>query len=159
MRELIGKHDIWTLPNSVSGVSKHAICITTNGIVKQGGLAVMGAGIAKQAANRFKQLPRKLGSYLKQYGNRTFNMGVCKDGNRCYNLITLPTKNDWRGKSDIDLIIKSCKELVEVCNKFGITECYLTPPGCGCGGLNYQQDVRPVISEILDDRFIVVLSN
>ena len=40
----------------------------------------------------------------------------------------------------------------------GIFKCYLTPPGCGCGNLNYEQLVKPWISMILDDRFVVALS-
>lgn len=155
MLELRGNYDIFTLPQA-----GEAICITTNGVVKADGHAVMGAGIAKTANERF-QLSARLGEYLKQYGNRAFNMGIYQRYHLnmpiFFTIFTLPTKHDWKENSDITLICKSCEQLMEMCTKFGITKCYLTPPGCGCGNLNYETTVKPWISQILDDRFIVVL--
>ena len=75
MLELRGNYDIFGLPKN-----GEAMCVTTNGIVKEDGHAVMGAGIAKQA-NQILHLSEKLGSYLKQYGNRAFNLGQYQ---RCY---------------------------------------------------------------------------
>lgn len=154
MLELRGNYDIFLLPQN-----GEAMCITTNGIVKADGHAVMGAGIALQA-NKYFQLSEKLGKYINEYGNRAFNLGKYQ---RCYlsgtvvfTIFSLPTKHHFKEDSDISLICKSCEQLVEMCDKFGITRCYLTPPGCGCGKLNYEQLVKPWISMILDDRFIVV---
>ena len=157
MLELRGNYDIFTLPQN-----GEAICVTTNGIVKEDGHAVMGAGIAK-TANQLFNLSERLGKYIKQYGNRAFNMGIYQRYNVNnldipihFTVFTLPTKHHWKEDSDITLICKSCEQLVEMCNKFGITKCYLTPPGCGCGNLNYEQLVKPWISMILDDRFVVI---
>lgn len=162
MQELRGNYNIFELPMQPNRFAvTEAMCVTTNGIVKANGHAVMGAGIAKQADDCF-HLSEKLGIYLKQYGNRAFNLGVYQ---RVYvsepapvnfHVFSLPTKHHWKEDSDITLICKSCEQLVEMCNKFGITKCYLTPPGCGCGNLNYENLVKPWISQILDDRFIVV---
>ena len=69
MIELKGDYNIFELPKN-----GEAICITTNGIVKQNGHAVMGAGIAKQA-NDILHLSLRLGNYINQYGNRAFNLG------------------------------------------------------------------------------------
>lgn len=154
MLEFKTKYDIFDLPQK-----GEAVCVTTNGVVKSNGQAVMGAGIAKQADQLFN-LSTQLGKYLNQYGNRAFNMGVFQ-ANRigcCVNffILTLPTKHDWRNGSDINLIIQSCNQLVEMCNKFGINKCYLTPPGCGCGKLNWLE-VKPIIAQILDNRFVVVV--
>ena len=52
-----------------------AICVTTNGMIKNDGLAVMGAGIAKEADNRYK-LARTFGQKLRETGNHVFDMGV-----------------------------------------------------------------------------------
>lgn len=157
MQELITEEDIFNLP-----AKGEAICITTNGIVKNNGNAVMGAGLAKQA-DELLNLSAKLGSYINQYGNRAFNLGQYQRRYLNTNLwftftvFSFPTKNHYKDKSDINLIIKSCNELIEMCNKFNITQCYLVPPGCGLGGLSYEKQVRPVISQILDSRFTVVL--
>ena len=150
--------NIFELPQN-----NEAVCITTNGIVKSNGKAVMGAGIAKQADQLF-HLSNLLGKYLKQYGNRAFYLGIYQryslnnlDMPVYFTVFSFPTKHDWREDSDITLICKSAEQLVEMCNKFGITKCYLTPPGCGCGNLNYEAIVKPWISQILDDRFVIVL--
>jgi hypothetical protein len=158
MQELTTEEDIFNLP-----VRNDAICITTNGIIKSNGHAVMGAGLAKQA-NELLNLSEKLGSYLSQYGNRAFNLGkyekIIPEKHRIHSftVFSFPTKYHYKDKSDINLIIKSCKELKEMCDKFNISRCFLVPPGCGLGGLNYEVEVRSVISQILDDdRFVVVL--
>lgn len=52
-----------------------AICVTTNGMIKNDGLAVMGAGIAKEADNKYK-IARTLGQKLRETGNHVFDMGV-----------------------------------------------------------------------------------
>lgn len=150
MLELRGRYDIFQLPQN-----GEAVCVTTNGVVKADGHAVMGAGIAKQADQLFN-LSKRLGDYINQYGNRVFNMGKYTNGSQLITVITFPTKHHWKNDSDINLIIKSCEQLVEVCDKFGITKCYLTPPGCGCGNLSWENTVKPWVSLALDDRFIVV---
>ena len=153
MLELIGNYNIFALPQT----DTEGMCITTNGVLKKAGTAVMGKGIALQANNLFN-LSTKLGQYIKQYGNRVFNMGKYSNNSKCFNVITFPTKHHWKEPSDITLICKSCEQLVALCNKFGITKCYLPPVGCGCGNLDYKTTVKPQISQILDDRFIIVLS-
>lgn len=155
MQELRGNYNIFELPQN-----GEAMCVTTNGVTKADGNAVMGKGIALEA-DRYFHLSARLGAYLKQYGNRAFNLGKyqrCTLNNQAtFTVFSFPTKHHWKEDSDITLICKSCEQLVEMCNKFGITRCYLTPPGCGCGNLNYETIVKPWISQILDDRFVVVL--
>ena len=148
--------DIFALPEGPN----EAICVTTNGIIKRNGHAVMGRGIALTANQRFN-LSLQLAGYLTKFGNRAFHMGVKKDAltGRQMRVITFPTKHDWKDKSDIELIKTSAHQVAAICNKFNIKTCYLTKPGCSNGGLNWERQVRPVLEEILDDRFIVVDEN
>lgn len=133
-----------------------AICITTNGVCKVNGDAVMGKGIAKTADEIF-HLSKTLGYLLRTQGSRVYHMGKYSvKGCEPYNVFTFPTKHHWHDNSDIELIKQSAKELVVLCDIYEITKCYLPPVGCGCGGLLYDLDVRPIISELLDDRFIVI---
>lgn len=152
MRILTNVTDIFNLPIGPS----EAVCVTTNGIIKQNGRAVMGRGIAKTADDRF-DLSRQLAHYLLKYGNRLFYMGVKRDAVTGHemSIITFPTKHHWRDKSDIELIRTSAKQLVSTCDKFGITKCYLPCPGCANGGLDWEIQVEPVLEPILDDRFII----
>ena len=149
MKELNTNTNIFYLPKTGD-----AVCITTNGITCKTG-AVMGKGIALQAKNLF-HCEKLLGEYLNKYGNRAFNLGKYKRDNEIFNLFTFPTKHDWRDNSDITLICKSAEELMRMCDKFNIKNCYIPPAGCGNGGLNWNITVEPWLSQILDDRFIVV---
>ena len=65
MREL-HHFDIFTLPNNKA--EENIVCVTTNGIIKRDGTAVMGAGIAKTANLRFK-VAEKLADSLRTNGN------------------------------------------------------------------------------------------
>lgn len=125
-----------------------AVCVTTNGMTRRDGTAVMGAGIAKEADIRYK-LAVSLGQKLAETGNHCYDMGV-HDGRH---VITFPTKNDWRDDSDLELIKQSCKELVELADSLELTNVLLPPVGCGCGRLSHET-VFPVVAELLDDRFI-----
>ena len=149
--ELKGNYNIFSLPKQ-----GEAVCITTNGIVKQNGCAVMGKGIALQADNLF-HVSGKLGQYLQTYGNRPFNLGVATLNGIPFYLFSFPTKHHWKEDSDITLICDSAQKIVEMCDKFNVQKCYLPLVGCGCGNLNWDNTVKPWLSQILDNRFIVVL--
>lgn len=137
---------------------QEAIVITTNGIVKKDGRAVMGRGIAK-AANQIYHLDIKLAEYLRTYGNRPFCMGQYTLKGRCHTVMTYPTKHDWKEDSSLPLIVQSAKELKSLCDAWGITTCYMPRPGCSNGHLNWETTVKPAIAPILDDRFIIVTSD
>ena len=116
------------------------ICVTTNGIVKKNGDAVMGRGIALQAAQRYPELAPELGRRLTLWGNKVYTM-----------IITFPTKHHWKDPSDIELIKNSAHQLVEAWQHE--QRCALPFPGCANGGLRIP-DVLSVIQPILsDDKF------
>ncbi len=144
--------DIFELPQGPN----EAVCITTNGIVKTNGRAVMGRGIALEADKRF-QLSALLGAYLRQFGNRAFWMGTRKDTKtgRHVSVVTFPTKRDWRDPSELELIRRSCEQVTAIADKFGLKRVYLPCPGCANGGLDWETQVKPVIEPLLDDRFVV----
>ena len=139
MKEITG--DIW--PHYNNGA---IICITTNGIVTKDGRCVMGRGIAQQAAQRWPTLPHTLGTLIKQNGNHVYRLP--------YDLFSFPVKHHWKYKADVDLIRRSAEELLCQVNEYGLSRIYMVRPGCGNGGLSWEQ-VRPLL-DILDDRFIVV---
>lgn len=123
------------------------IVITTNGSVRKDGACVMGRGVAKQAALKFPMLPFELGKCLKsEFGNTVYMFMQ-------YKILTFPVKHNWREKADLNLIEKSCKELVKEAPRQD--NIYMVRPGCGNGGLDWK-DVKPVLEKYLDDRFTVV---
>lgn len=155
MRELVIKttENIFDLPDKSGNM---AVCVTTNGIIKTNGDAVMGKGIAKEANQRF-HLAGALAKHLREDGNTPFNFGVYQSGNSKFHVISFPTKWDWKNDSDLDLIQASALLLLKICNETNITTCYLPPVGCGLGSLDYSKQVKPLLEFILDDRFVVVL--
>lgn len=143
--------DAWSVANSFN-----ALCILTNGVVKSDGTLTMGAGIALECAQRYPQIPALLGSYVKQHGNRVFNLG--RDEQTGIRLISFPTKNNWKDPSDIELIKISASQLVELADKYKWSHILLPRPGVGKGKLKWK-DVQNALDEILDDRFFVISNN
>ncbi|MCK5615962.1 ADP-ribose-binding protein [Candidatus Pacearchaeota archaeon] len=131
-------------------LAAEAICVTTNGMIKKNQEAVMGAGIALTAKNKYPNLPLSLAIKLRIGGNHVFH--IPQDG---VNIITFPTKNHWRDDSSITLIVQSCKELVALADDKGWENILLPRPGCSNGKLEWEK-VKLIIEPLLDDRFTVV---
>lgn len=159
MNELRYGGNLFLLPDG-----PEAAVVTTNGIIRKDGLAVMGAGIAKYARDNLAGIDAVLGSMLTKYGNHAYFLGSFTDMHRQIKslapsifVVSMPTKNDWRDPSDINLIKQSAHELMALANRNNLRKLYLPAPGCSNGRLDYISDVRPTISGILDNRFTVCL--
>ena len=135
-------------------VAADARVITTNGLVKKNGEAVMGRGVAKQAAERYRELPRLLGERLRQVGNHVslFIFGLVSGDEL---IISFPVKHNWWEKAAPELIKRSAKELVRLADKYEWQVVVLPRPGCGNGGLRWE-DVKPIVEPLLDGRFVIV---
>lgn len=131
------------------------ICVTTNGVIKNNGKAVMGAGIALEFDKRF-DLAGILGKKIFENGNHAYFLKQALSNTGLYKIFSFPTKEHWKNDADIDLIKRSCHELIELCYKYDVYKCYFPAPGCGCGNLDLKHVIEE-ISTILDDRFILVL--
>jgi hypothetical protein len=140
MKEVSG--DLWTYPADWRG-------ITTNGFVKTNGALVMGRGCAKEARDKIPDLDAKWGAQIKYYGN----VVMLDPENK---LFTFPVKHRWWEDADLELIEESAKNLGEITrgDPEGI---YLLPrPGCGNGGLNWE-DVKPLLEDLPDN--VLVITN
>ena len=148
MHEVYG--NLWLLDFPVK-------CITTNGTVKANGELVMGRGCALEAKQRVSWLPKELGSRIKSWGNRVFSVGYIANIDTI--LISFPVKNHWSDKADLDLIERSANQLVymlrpELYNKFD--RILLPCPGCGLGQRDWETEVKPILKDILNDRFTII---
>lgn len=146
MKELLST-DIWTLhqPNNW-------VVITVNGDVNKQGKAVMGRGVAHQAALRFPAMPVFLANAIKTFGN---NVHVF---HHPFRLLSFPVKHHWMQNADLDLIHQSAEQLREAWNQVSEEtggKIYLPSPGCKNGKLDWK-DVKPILEPILDNRFTVV---
>ena len=181
------RHDLFSVPGA------RAVCITTNGLVKRNGEAVMGAGLAKIALQKFPTLDYSLGDAINTLGNHVHVLTMpslqgpilpLRPGEHLpYHIISFPTKRShdviapgktnvlpyyresvgqvgqraagYKFYSPIELIVESAHELVTTVNATEWNIVALPRPGCGKGGLSWESDVRPLLSSVLDDRFIV----
>ena len=127
------------------------VVITTNGATRKDGACVMGRGVAKQAADKFPNLPYNLGELLKVGGNKVYIFDDLK-------IITLPVKYHWREQADLDLIETSLQQLVAWAGipprKHG--KFYMVRPGCSNGRRDWETEVKPLCMKYLDDRFVIV---
>lgn len=127
-----------------------ALVVLTNGVVTNGAL-VMGGGVAREASDRFAPLAVVWGQDIINHG-----LHVCAyETGLGPALVAFPTKRHWRDPSDLDLIAQSASELVDLTNHRGWGTVVLPRPGCGLGGLKWE-NVRPILELVLDDRFYVI---
>jgi hypothetical protein len=124
------------------------VCITTNGYVKKNGECVMGRGVAKIAAELYPEMPKRIGIGIKEFGNQVYWF-------RNLNIFTFPVKHNWWEKADINLIVKSTKELSKYVDKLHIEKCYLPKPGCENGRLKWE-DVEREIEPFLHSNVIII---
>lgn len=126
-------------------------CVTTNGEIKKDGKAVMGAGVAKAVRDKFPGIDSRLGFLLKNHGHYVAHLGEFEHGK----IMTFPTKFNWRSKSEIDLIVKSARELEALIEKHNYSSILLPKPGCSNGGLEWEY-VKSKVENILSDRVIII---
>lgn len=154
MREQTG--NLWTFHQE-----KRWIVITTNIGFKKDGTNPMGAGVAKQAAEKYEDLPAWYGKKCKKYRADTA-VQVYRPGK----LFLFPTKPfdpsqpwmSWKQDSSLDLIRRSAKQLAAVVEKLGdeiFGDIGIPLVGCQNGNLR-RRDVMPILKEYLDDRFVLL---
>jgi len=140
MREVTG--EMW----NYYGREGFKICITTNGFVKNDGTGVMGAGCAREAAERFPDLPYLLGQSLTLRGNVVSLLTP--------DIISFPVKHNWYEKADLKLIKKSVDELKKRALARPKLKFILPRPGCGNGHLKYEK-VKPLLIDLPDNVFVI----
>ena len=122
------------------------ILITTNGFIKKDGTGVMGAGVARQAADLFPELPRLLGQSLKDRKNVVSRL--------LPHLLSFPVKHNWYEDADKKLIKQSVKQLYELAKRYPNKKFVLPRPGCGSGNLRWTS-VRKLLVDLPDNVWVI----
>ena len=141
------KGDLWA-------VEADARVITTNGFVRNDGNAVMGRGVAAQARARYAGIEADLGVLIRRAGTHVYLLPTGTNG-WPFVLVAFPVKHNWFEAADPALIQRSARELAMLVDIYGWRKVVLPRPGCGNGRLSWA-DVRPLIDDVLDERFTVV---
>lgn len=137
------KGDMW----SVFGKTD-LFLITTNPIVRKDGAAVMGRGIAEQAATRYPEIQRSFGQWLQI---------TPSDRNKCGWICTVDAqqigyfmvKNHWRGRARLSIIKESVASLLEWTREYDHGRIDLNFPGIGNGKLS-REEVLPLLAPLPD---------
>lgn len=151
---------IETIGNLWDYEQTHWLCITTNCGWRSNGDNIMGAGLAKQAAQRFPKLPRRYGAFCRMFP------GAAKlYPYKSYDswLLMYPTKAlnqdrphlSWRGKSSLQLIEQCAIELTKFADNAG-RPVALPALGCKNGGLNVKDVLGILYKYLHGDRFLFV---
>jgi len=143
MLETLG--DIWEQADRGA-----VIVITTNGSLTRYGRAVLGRGVARQAAVRFPDLAEKLGRLLAEQGSHVFDLDGC--------IVSFPVEETAWSQPDLRIIARSAEELRRLADRSGWQRVLVPRPGCGGGGLAWK-DVRPLLAPWFDDRFTIISQN
>jgi hypothetical protein len=124
------------------------IGIPTNCVLRANGEAVMGAGLAKQAAIRFPDFPWILGQQLQRGNADCFAWPQQR-------LMAIPTKSHWRDPSSLALIQRSIISAIALLDQYRISKLYCPRLGCGLGQLDWTT-VHDRLAPLVDERFIFV---
>lgn len=146
------KGDLFKEAEKLSKNNLVLACVTTNGVIKSNGNLVMGAGIAKIAADIYKELPSYFGKLVIEKGNipHLFNTQ-----NPLLKILSFPTKDDWKKPSRKSLIEYSMKGIINYYNDYKNCKVIMPKPGCSLGGLNWNE-VKPILEQFnLNDDFII----
>lgn len=108
-------------------------------------VGVMGAGLARQVANRW---PACVESYRVACRDRILRPGTVLTWRRPDGgiIFQAPTKHHWRDPSDVDLVRQTIDALFAQADRLKLAELHLPALGCGLGGLSWQGQVEPLVS-------------
>ncbi len=134
-----------------------AIVCTINTMCKKDGTLVMGAGIAKDFCERLPWLSDRWGTRTKKMGEKTYPFVEVMQGGP--DIVGIHTKLDWKDPSPPKLVDRSVKQLYIISRALGWKKILMTRPGCGNGGLHWEKFVRPLLTQVLDERFLVINEN
>lgn len=124
------------------------LVIPTNLQTNSAGHNIMGAGLAKQAKQRYPEFAAHVGFWIDTEGLGTvwYNPETPKE-EAAHGLFSFPTKYHWKENSSLELIDESAEYLSE--NVRETDQPYYFPRvGCGLGGLDWRA-VRPVLEKHL----------
>lgn len=153
MKKILG--DLWTTPAQVKVVPTNGDVSIEMSAKPPIYRAVMGAGVAKQARDKWPVLTMQLGSRLNAHGNQVYLFKLPEKVRLAFNapyLMTMPTKEHWAYDGSLPLIAKSAEQMSFLADALGLTEILLPAVGTGHAKLN-RATVLSILQARLDDRF------
>lgn len=128
------------------------ICVTTNSIIKPNGRLVMGAGFAKDAASKVKNLDYHFGKEIIKKGANSQIYGLVAVGK----YIAFQTKIHFKDKSPLPVVEKSCTMLKRLAEKYPDKTFGLVFPAINNGGRS-KEEIMPLLEILPDNVFVFEL--
>jgi len=123
------------------------LLVTTNGVLKDSGDLVMGAGSARKMKEYWTRAPEQFGDMIREFG-RQYMEGYWHYGLLVYkHLGILQTKLHWNKPSPIEIVAYSLGMLHVLAKKNPLNTYRIPRPGCGHGGLSWDQ-VFPLVGQL-----------
>ena len=126
--------------------SSDAIFITVNMV------GVMGAGLAKAAANKWPHLLEVYRQHLRKGILKLGKVSVVPIDHRV--VILIATKDHWKNPSKLEWIIQGLENFKERTvngELWNISSVAIPPLGSGLGGLNWDRVVKPKVYSVLNN--------
>jgi ribA/ribD-fused uncharacterized protein len=112
---------------------------------------VMGKGLALQFKQRFPWIEEPYKRACRN-GFQPGQLHILHNGDSGFTrVINFPTKRHWRENSQLEDIEAGLSKLRQAILDRGITSIALPPLGCGLGGLDWEQQVAPLVERYLGD--------
>ena len=110
-------------------------------------VGVMGKGIALEFKRIYPDMFKEYQVLCKEGKFEVGQLWLYKTPQKW--VLNFPTKRDWRDKSRIEYIEAGLKRFVEIYKPEGITSISFPRLGCGLGGLNWENEVHPLMESYL----------
>lgn len=117
-------------------------------------VGVMGKGIAKRFKNVYPEMYREYQYYCEKGFLEIGKLWIYKTPNKW--ILNFPTKLHWRTPSKIEYIEQGLQKFVDTYEEKGITSISFPQLGCGNGGLNWEEEVKPLMEKYLKNLSIDV---
>ena len=112
-------------------------------------VGVMGKGIAKRYKEIYPDMYKQYQKFCEQHLLDIGKLWIYKSDTKW--ILNFPTKKHWRNPSKIEYIEQGLKKFVETYEEKGVISISFPQLGCGNGGLDWENEVRPLMEKYLKD--------
>ena len=112
-------------------------------------VGVMGKGIAKRYKEIYPDMYKQYQKFCEQHLLGIGKLWIYKSDTKW--ILNFPTKKHWRNPSKIEYIEQGLKKFVETYEEKGVISISFPQLGCGNGGLDWENEVRPLMEKYLKD--------
>lgn len=161
-------------------IETNVVAITTTGFIDSEGWPSVANQGMRDTFSRFTGVRKILRAELKRQGNHVASLGrwrrksqmvknaavlsgwsIQKPAIEMFELVSFPYRDGWRKQVEADVVKRSCEEISDFVKQH--ETCVLPPPGWPKDSLKtvvkqrekWEKDIRPILEECLDDRFVL----